>query len=96
MIQMVYIVCSISVQLFSAGLFEQAMEGGRERERHRRISKGPLYFEFDGYVQPTMQDIFAGIDFTLRGNGRNIVHREYLHVAKGRWVSHALFSLVDQ
>ncbi|CAJ1419139.1 unnamed protein product [Effrenium voratum] len=30
------------------------------------------------------EDIFAGMDFTLRGNGRNIVHREYMHVAKGR------------
>ena len=30
------------------------------------------------------EDIFAGMDFTLRGNGRTIVHREYLHVAKGR------------
>eukprot|EP00931_Biecheleriopsis_adriatica_P094429 TRINITY_DN6808_c0_g1_i5.p1 TRINITY_DN6808_c0_g1~~TRINITY_DN6808_c0_g1_i5.p1 ORF type:complete len:876 (-),score=146.68 TRINITY_DN6808_c0_g1_i5:164-2791(-) len=30
------------------------------------------------------EDIFAGMDFTLRGNGRNIVHREYFYVAKGR------------
>ena len=26
----------------------------------------------------TLQDIFAGMDLTLRGNGRNIVHREHL------------------
>ncbi|CAE8584857.1 unnamed protein product [Polarella glacialis] len=30
------------------------------------------------------EDIFAGMDFTLRGEGRNIVHREYFHLAKGR------------
>lgn len=30
------------------------------------------------------EDIFAGMDFTLRGGQRNIVHREYLHVTKGR------------
>eukprot|EP00913_Durusdinium_trenchii_P012210 g11468.t1 len=30
------------------------------------------------------QDIFAGMDFTLRGKPRSIVHREYLHVGKGR------------
>lgn len=30
------------------------------------------------------EDIFAGMDFTLRGAGRSIVHREYFHVTKGR------------
>jgi len=30
------------------------------------------------------EDIFAGMDFTLRGEGRNIKHTEYLHLAKGR------------
>lgn len=30
------------------------------------------------------EDIFAGMDFTLRGPPRSIVHREYLHVGKGR------------
>ena len=74
--------------IFSAELFEKAME--REWDAYLKNSGEfwqVLYFEF-GYVRPTIQDIFAGMDFTLRGNGRNIVHREYLHVAKGRWVSH--------
>merc|ERR1719277_2268521 len=30
------------------------------------------------------EDIFAGMDFTLRGNGRTIHHQEYFHLAKGR------------
>lgn len=30
------------------------------------------------------EDIFAGMDFTLRGQGRRIKHCEYFHVAKGR------------
>eukprot|EP00435_Cladocopium_sp_Y103_P061950 s1579_g23.t1 len=30
------------------------------------------------------EDIFAGKDFTLRGGPREIKHREYLHVGKGR------------
>jgi len=30
------------------------------------------------------EDIFAGIDFTLRGDGRRIKHCEYLHFVKGR------------
>eukprot|EP00931_Biecheleriopsis_adriatica_P013175 TRINITY_DN11451_c1_g1_i1.p1 TRINITY_DN11451_c1_g1~~TRINITY_DN11451_c1_g1_i1.p1 ORF type:complete len:1910 (-),score=325.40 TRINITY_DN11451_c1_g1_i1:23-5515(-) len=30
------------------------------------------------------EDIFAGLDFTLRGDGRSISHREYFHLAKGR------------
>merc|ERR1719350_1541239 len=30
------------------------------------------------------EDIFAGMDFTLRGNGRKIRHCEYFHLAKGR------------
>jgi hypothetical protein len=30
------------------------------------------------------EDIFAGMDFTLRGDGRNIKHAEYFHVVKGR------------
>merc|ERR1719269_174467 len=29
------------------------------------------------------EDIFAGMDFTLRGAGRNIKHAEYFHVSKG-------------
>eukprot|EP00429_Kryptoperidinium_foliaceum_P092432 CAMPEP_0176202568 /NCGR_PEP_ID=MMETSP0121_2-20121125/10137_1 /TAXON_ID=160619 /ORGANISM="Kryptoperidinium foliaceum, Strain CCMP 1326" /LENGTH=693 /DNA_ID=CAMNT_0017541457 /DNA_START=17 /DNA_END=2098 /DNA_ORIENTATION=+ len=30
------------------------------------------------------EDIFAGMDFTLRGDGRRIRHREYFFLAKGR------------
>lgn len=30
------------------------------------------------------EDIFAGMDFTLRGNGRRIAHKEYFYVVKGR------------
>jgi hypothetical protein len=30
------------------------------------------------------EDIFAGMDFTLRGEGRTIKHAEYFHLAKGR------------
>ncbi|CAE7353903.1 GSC2 [Symbiodinium natans] len=30
------------------------------------------------------EDIFAGMDFVLRGGGRTIKHREYFHLAKGR------------
>jgi len=30
------------------------------------------------------EDIFAGMDFVLRGAGRRIRHREYFHLAKGR------------
>lgn len=30
------------------------------------------------------EDIFAGMDFTLRGEGRQIKHCEYMHMAKGR------------
>lgn len=30
------------------------------------------------------EDIFAGMDFVLRGEGRRVLHREYFHLAKGR------------
>eukprot|EP00927_Polykrikos_kofoidii_P035101 TRINITY_DN29664_c0_g2_i1.p1 TRINITY_DN29664_c0_g2~~TRINITY_DN29664_c0_g2_i1.p1 ORF type:complete len:2088 (+),score=251.91 TRINITY_DN29664_c0_g2_i1:26-6289(+) len=30
------------------------------------------------------EDIFAGMDFTLKGSRREIVHREYFHLTKGR------------
>merc|ERR1719498_1393512 len=30
------------------------------------------------------EDIFAGMDLTLRGEGRSIKHAEYFHLAKGR------------
>jgi len=30
------------------------------------------------------EDIFAGMDLTLRGEGRTIKHTEYMHLAKGR------------
>ncbi|CAJ1393426.1 unnamed protein product [Effrenium voratum] len=30
------------------------------------------------------EDIFAGLDFALRADGREICHREYFHLAKGR------------
>merc|ERR1712176_898911 len=30
------------------------------------------------------EDIFAGMDFTLRGEGRSIRHCDYFHLAKGR------------
>lgn len=30
------------------------------------------------------EDIFAGLDFMLRGDGREICHKEYFHLAKGR------------
>eukprot|EP00438_Fugacium_kawagutii_P033438 Skav208824 [mRNA] locus=scaffold667:224993:229471:+ [translate_table: standard] len=30
------------------------------------------------------EDIFAGLDFTLRADGRSICHKEYFHLSKGR------------
>eukprot|EP00438_Fugacium_kawagutii_P009179 Skav206220 [mRNA] locus=scaffold1844:572445:582581:- [translate_table: standard] len=49
---------------------EDKRDEGREARQGKFASSSPL-------AQP-LQDIFAGMDFTLRGNGRNIVHREDL------------------
>ncbi|CAE7941580.1 fksA, partial [Symbiodinium sp. KB8] len=66
-----------------------ALLGARMHYGHPDMMNKEVMIQQGGISKATKtvnlsEDIFAGMDLTLRGNGRNIVHREYLHVAKGR------------
>lgn len=63
--------------------------GGRMHYGHPDIMAKTYMMQQGGVSKATKtvnlsEDIFAGMDFTLRGMGRQIVHREYFHLAKGR------------
>eukprot|EP00929_Paragymnodinium_shiwhaense_P085473 TRINITY_DN45873_c0_g1_i1.p1 TRINITY_DN45873_c0_g1~~TRINITY_DN45873_c0_g1_i1.p1 ORF type:complete len:2183 (-),score=378.87 TRINITY_DN45873_c0_g1_i1:228-6776(-) len=63
--------------------------GGRMHYGHPDMMAKMFMMQQGGVSKATRtvnlsEDIFAGMDFTLRGNGRRIIHREYFHVSKGR------------
>lgn len=63
--------------------------GGRMHYGHPDLMAKTYMMQQGGVSKATKtvnlsEDIFAGMDFTLRGAGREIVHREYFHLAKGR------------
>jgi len=63
--------------------------GGRMHYGHPDLMNKIYMMQQGGVSKATKtlhlsEDIFAGMDFTLRGAGRSIVHREYFHVSKGR------------
>jgi len=66
-----------------------AVLGARMHYGHPDIMNKLLMIQQGGVSKATKtinlsEDIFAGMDFTLRGNGRSIKHCEYFHLAKGR------------
>jgi len=63
--------------------------GGRMHYGHPDMMNKVFMIQQGGVSKATKtvnlsEDIFAGLDFTLRGNGRTIQHSEYFHVSKGR------------
>jgi len=63
--------------------------GGRMHYGHPDMMNKEVMMQQGGVSKATKtlnlsEDIFAGMDFTLRGNGRSIHHREYFHLVKGR------------
>jgi hypothetical protein len=66
-----------------------AVLGGRMHYGHPDIMNKLFMIQQGGFSKATKtlnlsEDIFAGMDFTLRGDGRRIRHCEYFHLAKGR------------
>jgi len=66
-----------------------AVLGGRMHYGHPDIMNKQYMMQQGGVSKATKtinlsEDIFAGMDFTLRGDGRKIKHCEYFHLAKGR------------
>merc|ERR1719491_1528351 len=66
-----------------------SMLGARMHYGHPNMMNKTFMMQQGGVSKATKtvnlsEDIFAGMDFTLRGNSRTIVHREYFHVSKGR------------
>jgi len=66
-----------------------AVLGARMHYGHPDIMNKQFMIQQGGVSKATKtinlsEDIFAGMDFTLRGQGRSIKHCEYFHVAKGR------------
>eukprot|EP00929_Paragymnodinium_shiwhaense_P124245 TRINITY_DN9934_c0_g1_i4.p1 TRINITY_DN9934_c0_g1~~TRINITY_DN9934_c0_g1_i4.p1 ORF type:complete len:1562 (+),score=318.73 TRINITY_DN9934_c0_g1_i4:644-4687(+) len=66
-----------------------AMLGARMHYGHSDIMNKQYMMQQGGVSKATKtlnlsEDIFAGMDFTLRGEGRFIRHCEYMHTAKGR------------
>jgi len=66
-----------------------AVLGARMHYGHPDIMNKVLMMQQGGVSKATKtvnlsEDIFAGMDFTLRGAGRKIFHKEYFHLAKGR------------
>ena len=66
-----------------------AVLGARMHYGHPDIMNKQFMMQQGGVSKATKtinlsEDIFAGMDFTLRGQGRSIKHCEYFHVAKGR------------
>jgi hypothetical protein len=69
-----------------------AVLGGRMHYGHPDIMNKLYMMQQGGVSKATKtlnlsEDIFAGMDFTLRGEGRKIKHCEYFHLAKGRDLS---------
>jgi len=63
--------------------------GARMHYGHPDMMNKALMMQQGGVSKATKtvnlsEDIFAGMDFTLRGGGRRIQHSEYFHVSKGR------------
>jgi len=63
--------------------------GGRMHYGHPDMMNKTFMMQQGGVSKATKtvnlsEDIFAGMDFTLRGEGRHIQHSEYFHVSKGR------------
>jgi len=66
-----------------------AVLGGRMHYGHPDMMNKQYMMQQGGVSKATKtinlsEDIFAGMDFTLRGQGRKIRHCEYFHLAKGR------------
>jgi len=66
-----------------------ALLGARMHYGHPDIMNKEYMMQQGGVSKATKtlnlsEDIFAGMDFVLRGGGRTIMHREYFHLAKGR------------
>merc|ERR1711959_667388 len=66
-----------------------AVMGARMHYGHPDIMSKHYMMQQGGVSKATKtlnlsEDIFAGMDFTLRGEGREIHHCEYFHLAKGR------------
>eukprot|EP00928_Gymnodinium_smaydae_P087395 TRINITY_DN71664_c0_g1_i1.p1 TRINITY_DN71664_c0_g1~~TRINITY_DN71664_c0_g1_i1.p1 ORF type:complete len:873 (-),score=164.17 TRINITY_DN71664_c0_g1_i1:85-2316(-) len=66
-----------------------AVLGARMHYGHPDIMNKQFMMQQGGVSKATKtlnlsEDIFAGMDFTLRGEGRKIRHCEYFHLAKGR------------
>jgi len=66
-----------------------AVLGGRMHYGHPDLMNKQYMMQQGGVSKATKtlnlsEDIFAGMDFTLRGEGREIKHCEYFHLAKGR------------
>jgi len=66
-----------------------AVLGGRMHYGHPDLMNKQYMMQQGGVSKATKtlnlsEDIFAGMDFTLRGKGREIKHCEYFHLAKGR------------
>jgi len=66
-----------------------AILGARMHYGHPDIMNHQFMMQQGGISKATKtlnlsEDIFAGMDFTLRGFGRDIKHAEYFHLAKGR------------
>jgi len=66
-----------------------AVLGARMHYGHPDIMNKQFMMQQGGVSKATKtlnlsEDIFAGMDFTLRGEGRQIKHCEYFHLAKGR------------
>jgi 1,3-beta-glucan synthase len=66
-----------------------AVLGARMHYGHPDIMNKQYMMQQGGVSKATKtlnlsEDIFAGMDFALRGNGREICHREYFNLAKGR------------
>mmetsp|Transcript_74945 Transcript_74945/g.189461 ORF Transcript_74945/g.189461 Transcript_74945/m.189461 type:complete len:1880 (+) Transcript_74945:44-5683(+) len=66
-----------------------AVLGGRMHYGHPDMMNKIFMIQQGGISKATKtvnlsEDIFAGLDFTLRGDGRKIQHTEYFHLAKGR------------
>merc|ERR1740127_287994 len=66
-----------------------AVLGARMHYGHPDIMNKQYMMQQGGVSKATKtlnlsEDIFAGMDFTLRGAGRKIRHCEYFHLSKGR------------
>eukprot|EP00434_Breviolum_minutum_P031555 symbB.v1.2.027900.t1/scaffold2896.1/size67727/2 len=66
-----------------------AVLGGRMHYGHPDLMNKQYMMQQGGISKGTRtlnlsEDIFAGLDFVLRADGRQICHKEYFHLSKGR------------